>query len=62
MGAAPYLVQACVIRLDANAFQDFLDVLGLWVFVAAQGSEEVSSNVTHPKTQAGLSRRLKNVI
>lgn len=51
---AVYLVEACVIGFNANALQDLLDVLGTRVFIATEGSQQVSSNVTHPETPSLL--------
>lgn len=47
-----YLGQTGVIGLNTNTLQDLLDVLGLRALIASQGSEQVSSNVTHPERTA----------
>lgn len=46
-----YLLHASVIGLDADAFQDLLDVTCAGSLFASEGSEQVSGYVTHPETK-----------
>lgn len=44
-----YLVEPIVVRLDAHAVQDFLDVLGAGGRIAPEGGQEIGGNVAHPE-------------
>lgn len=41
------LVEPVVVRLDAHAVQDFLDVLGAGGGIAPEGGQQVGGNVAH---------------
>lgn len=43
-----YLAHAGVVSLNADAVQDLLDVTCAGALFASEGSEQVSSDVTHP--------------
>lgn len=49
-GVNSYLAHPGVISLNADAVQDLLDVTCAGALFASEGSEQVSSYVTHPRT------------
>lgn len=51
-----YLVEPIVVRLDAHAVQDLLDVLGARRSIAPEGGQQVGSDVTHPEARGGWRR------
>ena len=43
-----YLIEPVVVRLDAHAVQDLLDVLGAGGGIAPEGGQQVGGDVAHP--------------
>lgn len=46
-----YLIESVVVRLDAHAVQDLLDVLGAGGCITPEGGQQVGGNVAHPETR-----------